>query len=85
MMNGEAGFLHSFGASVPEDQLSRVDHEKADIIILDATRINVAPLNQVPGAVVSAGSHAAVAIAADGAGGRGSQWEELRTTRASLV
>ena len=25
----------------------------ADIIILDATRINVAPLNQVPGAVVS--------------------------------
>ena len=27
--------------------------KEADIIILDATRINVAPLNQVPGAVVS--------------------------------
>jgi hypothetical protein len=27
--------------------------KQADIIILDATRINVAPLNQVPGAVVS--------------------------------
>ena len=27
--------------------------QEADIIILDATRINVAPLNQVPGAVVS--------------------------------
>ena len=27
--------------------------EEADIIILDATAINVAPLNQVPGAVVS--------------------------------
>ncbi len=39
----------------------RLDHKvgsltpgkEADIIILDATRINVAPLNQVPGAVVS--------------------------------
>jgi hypothetical protein len=29
--------------------------KEADIIILHATRINVAPLNQVPGAVVSAG------------------------------
>src|SRR6185437_6781288 len=28
-------------------------NKEADIIILDATRINVAPLNQVPGAVVS--------------------------------
>ena len=28
-------------------------YKEADIIILDATRINVAPLNQVPGAVVS--------------------------------
>jgi cytosine/adenosine deaminase-related metal-dependent hydrolase len=28
-------------------------HKEADIIILDATKINVAPLNQVPGAVVS--------------------------------
>jgi 5-methylthioadenosine/S-adenosylhomocysteine deaminase len=27
--------------------------KEADIIILDATKINVAPLNQVPGAVVS--------------------------------
>jgi amidohydrolase family protein len=27
--------------------------KEADIIILDATRLNVAPLNQVPGAVVS--------------------------------
>jgi cytosine/adenosine deaminase-related metal-dependent hydrolase len=27
--------------------------KEADILILDATRINVAPLNQVPGAVVS--------------------------------
>ena len=27
--------------------------KEADIIVLDATRINVAPLNQVPGAVVS--------------------------------
>ena len=27
--------------------------KEADIIILDATRINVAPLNHVPGAVVS--------------------------------
>ena len=27
--------------------------KEADIIILDATRINVVPLNQVPGAVVS--------------------------------
>jgi cytosine/adenosine deaminase-related metal-dependent hydrolase len=27
--------------------------KEADIIILDATSINVAPLNQVPGAVVS--------------------------------
>ena len=27
--------------------------KEADIIILDATRINVAPLNQAPGAVVS--------------------------------
>jgi cytosine/adenosine deaminase-related metal-dependent hydrolase len=27
--------------------------KEADIIILDATAINVAPLNQVPGAVVS--------------------------------
>ena len=27
--------------------------KQADIILLDATRINVAPLNQVPGAVVS--------------------------------
>jgi hypothetical protein len=27
--------------------------KEADVIILDATRINVAPLNQVPGAVVS--------------------------------
>src|SRR5262249_45523767 len=27
--------------------------KEADIIILDATRINVAPLNNVPGAVVS--------------------------------
>lgn len=27
--------------------------EEADIIILDATRLNVTPLNQVPGAVVS--------------------------------
>jgi 5-methylthioadenosine/S-adenosylhomocysteine deaminase len=39
----------------------RLDHKvgsltpgkEADIIILDATRLNVAPLNQVPGAVVS--------------------------------
>jgi len=27
--------------------------KEADIIILDATKLNVAPLNQVPGAVVS--------------------------------
>jgi cytosine/adenosine deaminase-related metal-dependent hydrolase len=27
--------------------------KEADIVVLDATRINVAPLNQVPGAVVS--------------------------------
>jgi 5-methylthioadenosine/S-adenosylhomocysteine deaminase len=32
---------------------SLTPNKEADIIILDATRINVAPLNQVPGAVVS--------------------------------
>ena len=32
---------------------SLTQNKEADIIILDATRINVAPLNQVPGAVVS--------------------------------
>jgi 5-methylthioadenosine/S-adenosylhomocysteine deaminase len=31
--------------------------KEADIIILDATRINVVPLNQVPGAVVPDGPH----------------------------
>jgi 5-methylthioadenosine/S-adenosylhomocysteine deaminase len=32
---------------------SLTPNKEADIIILDATRLNVAPLNQVPGAVVS--------------------------------
>jgi cytosine/adenosine deaminase-related metal-dependent hydrolase len=39
------GLDHKVGSLTPG--------KEADIIILDATRINVAPLNQVPGAVVS--------------------------------
>ncbi len=46
-MNGAKalGLDHKVGSLTPG--------KEADIIILDATRINVAPLNQVPGAVVS--------------------------------
>src|SRR5260370_38539227 len=46
-MNGAKalGLDHKTGSLTPG--------KEADIIILDATRLNVAPLNQVPGAVVS--------------------------------